>query len=417
MTSAKRPILWDIYEEHLDEAAFLWGQWERAMVAANYVLDEVIAGPEERLLAHLDGLVLGGQRVADNLLIPALADEDAGKVFGAAWTLLQAEDADHLDLVVGQLPKAEPPAFAALARALELCTRQDLVKRMGGLWDTGDSRTRGALLDILAPRDPAWAGARLERCLATLDFVMQSAALRALRVTKDRTLGGYVGEALASPDGAVRQEAIATGHVMQMSAALDLCRREASTAGESCRLPLALLALGGLPADRALVVSRMAVPDARKYALWALGFFGDVETVERLLDLLDDEGSARIAGESLSAITGIAIDGPMAKAGVTKGPGVEDVQPDDPVPDALPEDLLRTPAAAAVRKWWDNARTNFEPGARYLFGKAISPGTLGAGLRDVRMWRRGPLYVQRAALNTLGPPINLRTWARAQRLR
>jgi uncharacterized protein (TIGR02270 family) len=414
MTFTQRPILWDIYEEHLDEAAFLWGQWERAMVAANYALDDVIAGPEERLLAHLDGLVLGGRTVADKLLVPALADDDAGKIFAAAWTLLQAEDADHLDLVVGHLPKAEPPAFTALTRAFELSSRRDLITRLGRLWETGDSRMQGALLDILASRDPAWAGPRLEGCLASADVVMQRAALRALRVTVDRTLAGYVAAAFASPDGAVRQEGIATGHVMQMSAALDLCRREATTAGESCRLPLALLALGGLPADRALVISRMAVPEARKYALWALGFFGDVETVERLLDLLDDEPSARIAGESLSAITGILIDGPMAKAGVTKGPGVEDVQPDDPPPEALPEDLLRIPATVAVRKWWDKAQGRFDPGMRYLCGKPVSPGGHGASLRDVRMWRRGALALDAAAKGRTAV-ANIRTWARGQR--
>src|SRR6185369_14237639 len=55
--AAKRPR-WDILEEHLAEAAFLWEQWELALDAANYSLDEVAAGPEERLRAHLDALVL-----------------------------------------------------------------------------------------------------------------------------------------------------------------------------------------------------------------------------------------------------------------------------------------------------------------------------------------------------------------------
>ncbi len=194
-----------------------------------------------------------------------------------------------------------------------------------------------------------------------------------------------MGEALASADATVRREALATAHVMRMPAALDMCRREAATAteGENCRLPLALLALGGLPADRALVVSRLAVPEARRDALWALGFFGDVETAEALIAMLDDEAVARLAGESLSAITGVVIDGAMAKPGVTKGPGVEDVQPDDPVPEALPEDLLRIPAADAVRKWWGKTRGQFEPGVRYLCGKPLVPGALGAALRAV----------------------------------
>jgi uncharacterized protein (TIGR02270 family) len=414
MTSAQRPILWDIYEEHLDEAAFLWGQWERAMVSANYTIDEVIAGPEERLLAHLDGLVLGGLRVADKLLIPALADEDPGKVFAAAWALLQAEDADHLDLVVGKLPKTEGAAFAALARALELSTRADLAARLGGLWEPSDARARGALLDILGPRDPGWAAVRVESCLAAREAGVQCSALRALRCTLDQALGGYVGEGLGSPNAAVRHEAIATGYVMRIPAVLDVCRREALAAGEACRLPLALLALGGSPADRELVSSRLVIPEARRHALWALGFFGDVETADRLVAMLDDEASARVAGESLSAITGIVIDGPMAKPGKTKGPGVEDIQPDDPLPEVLPEDLLRVPSASAVRKWWEKARGRFQPGVRYLCGQLLSFDRLRARM-TIAMWRRQVVALE-AATKSKAPLIGARNWGRIQRV-
>ena len=73
--SRSRAVRWDICEEHLDEAAFLWDRGERALNAPNYAIGEVAVGPEERLLAHLDGLVLGGQPVADKLLLPALGDD------------------------------------------------------------------------------------------------------------------------------------------------------------------------------------------------------------------------------------------------------------------------------------------------------------------------------------------------------
>src|SRR6186713_3314527 len=96
MNPRPRPILWDIYEEHLDEAAFLLTQWEDAMKSAVYALPDVIVGPEERLAAHLDALVVGGKPVAEKLLFPALEGDDAGKIFAASWALLHAEDADHL---------------------------------------------------------------------------------------------------------------------------------------------------------------------------------------------------------------------------------------------------------------------------------------------------------------------------------
>src|SRR3569832_1116128 len=115
-----RAIPWDIYEEHLDEAAFLWGQWERAMDAAHYTIDEVIEGPERRLRAHLDGLVLGGHPVAENLLVPALADEDEGKITASAKEQQHAEDGDHLDLLLDVLSKStKKEVRTALSRAFQ----------------------------------------------------------------------------------------------------------------------------------------------------------------------------------------------------------------------------------------------------------------------------------------------------------
>ena len=86
--------LWDIVEEHLDEAEFLWEQWEHALLAPNYTLDELADGPEARLLAHLDGLVVGGPEVARRLLIPTL-DEDVEptRVRAAALALLLLQNA------------------------------------------------------------------------------------------------------------------------------------------------------------------------------------------------------------------------------------------------------------------------------------------------------------------------------------
>jgi hypothetical protein len=61
---------WEVYEDHLDEAEFLWGQWERELESPEYCLDELGHG-EERLLAREDALVLGGAAVKEGLLVPA----------------------------------------------------------------------------------------------------------------------------------------------------------------------------------------------------------------------------------------------------------------------------------------------------------------------------------------------------------
>jgi uncharacterized protein (TIGR02270 family) len=412
-------MLWDIYEEHLEEAAFLWGQWERALVAANQAIGDVIDGPEERLLAHLDGLVLGGPRVAERLLLPALADDDVGKVFAGTWALVQSEDdrrAESLRAVLDALPAGKPPARAALGRALELSWRADLAKPLALVWEKSDPQVRGALFDALAVRDAKWVGDHVAAALVDKTPTLRCAALRAVRRMPPANRAAYgdvVEDALGAEEPAVRHEAIATGYAMGVRRTRDACRREAQVAGDGCRLPLALLAARGDRSDRELLMARLAVPEARRHVLWALGFAGDIAAADALVAAMDDEKFARVAGESFSAITGASIAGRLVKPGVTKGPGVEDVEPDDPLPEALPEDLLLVPAADAVRTWWDKARRQMQGGARYLYGEAQSSGASNAAIRRASMWR-WPVLALEAAVR--GEVVETRGWARKRRL-
>ena len=112
--------LWDIVEEHLDEAEFLWEQWEASLVAPNYVMREVEEGPEARLMAHIDGLVVNGPLVAERLLLPTITDIDAEptRVRAAALALLQTPGAEGFEAVFAEL-HSSPAQRPELARALE----------------------------------------------------------------------------------------------------------------------------------------------------------------------------------------------------------------------------------------------------------------------------------------------------------
>ena len=238
-----RPIPWDIYEEHLDEAAFLWWQWERALDAANYTLDEVIDGPEERLRAHLDGLVLGGARVAERLLLPALGDDDPGKVAAATWALLAGEDADHLEAVFEALTKAEKnETRAAMGRAFELCQRADLGARLLPRFEPSAPGVQAVIVNAVSAeaerRAAAGSGALpattkeartaalpLEALLRSRHPELLVAALRALRRARDPELAALVEGPLGSPYVAVRDAAIETGLILGMPGASRACNK------------------------------------------------------------------------------------------------------------------------------------------------------------------------------------------------
>src|SRR5689334_10865209 len=71
-------LIWDIQEEHVDEAEFLLEMHASCMDSPKFTLAQVQAGPERRLLARIDALLVGGQSVIERLLLPILAapDED-----------------------------------------------------------------------------------------------------------------------------------------------------------------------------------------------------------------------------------------------------------------------------------------------------------------------------------------------------
>jgi hypothetical protein len=152
------PIRWDVVEEHLDEAGFLRQLWEEALRSPVYTLAEIAAGPEERMLAHLDGLVVAGRRAAEKLLLPALGGDDAGLVFAAAFALLVSEDGDFTDAVLEGLGKASraarrhPPG--AGRRPLT-----DLGARLAALALKADPPLQADLLEVLASRAPTPASA------------------------------------------------------------------------------------------------------------------------------------------------------------------------------------------------------------------------------------------------------------------
>jgi len=410
-------ISWDLYEEHLDEAAWLWREWEAALDSAVHAIGDVAVGPEERLLAHLDGLVLGGAPVAGKRLRPALTSDDPGAVAAAAWSLLQAEDADHHQVVLDALASAEPPARAAIARALALSPRVD-TQRLTRLWDGGGPQhDRAAVFEALARRTPAWVKPRIEPALRSGAPPLIEAALKAVCASPDRALLEPVQDTLRSDDPAVRALAVAAGVALGSKTAWNECRRAAAPGGDAARVPLGLPATSPDPNDRAFVATKARDPASARHALWALGFAGDVPAVEALVASLSAPETAplgKIAGEALSAITGVVIAGKLAEPGQPTGPQAPEVGDDDPPPVVRTDDFLPAPRADAVAAWWSRERARFHPSVRYIHGLPRSPETLHAALLDGRTWRRGLLKLELGSLAGAAPAVDLGDWAREQ---
>ncbi|WNG53923.1 TIGR02270 family protein [Archangium gephyra] len=383
-------INWEHYEEHLDEATFLWGQWEGCLVAPDHVLSEVCSD-EERLLARLDALLLGGAPVAERLLVPALEADEAERVSSAAHVLLTEEaPSGGSETVLAALEAAEPPALAAMRRALELLEPGALPSWVPALLEREAPALQTLALEVLSVHglDP---GPRLPRLLLHEDAQVMAAALRASGRFRHRLNPEVLSRALASPWPEVRDAALTAGLLQGHRVTWDACQKAVEEQTSQLRLPALVLCLGGGERDLERVRRLLAAPEHRPDALWALGFSGRVSAAEACLEWLGHKVVGPMAAEAFCATTGLLLEGRFANNDPAPDPEEDDLDADLSL---KPEDALPTPNAEAVTAWWSENHKRFDPARRYLHGRLFTSGLLLETLAEGPMRRRHALALE-----------------------
>jgi uncharacterized protein (TIGR02270 family) len=396
--------LWDIVEEHLDEAEFLWEMWEHGLVAPHYTLDAVAEGPEARLRAHLDALVVHGPRVAHRTLLPALDDDEPARVSAAATALLlgaQAEaNADEILAAVRERPEQRP----ALVRALACVDLPALRRRLRGhLADLDEAVAAAAAEVLLFHHEPL--GEAVSGLLASGDRLARALALRA--VPHELEPGRYVRAVqagLRDLDPVILDAAIDAGVRLGLAPAWERARERARDpdGGES----MLLLAVAGTAADHASLAAALVDRKRRPAALWALGFLGTPEVVDASLDWLEDASIGHLVGEVFTAVSGVD----LARAGMSLPPPDSDEEVQRSAEDELPR-----PDPMAVLHWWTTHRDRFADGQRHVAGLARSDATLIRALRDGPMRRRGGYLLDLSLARTRRPRVQLRAPTARQR--
>lgn len=387
-------ILWDLAEEHLDEAAFFLELRHDALRSPSYVLDELIDGPEQRLRAHVDGLVVGGTEVATTLLRPAIEDagDDPWRVCAAALALLELPQPAFLQPLLDALSDHEGVAAQGIAQALALAERPDLDARLQAVWGRADHGSRRALLPVLASRglDP---GRALDELLVPGDPELRAVAFTAARYSDRARYLAWIEQAVTDPDPAVARAATSTGLVLGSAVAWEAIVRRARDTANVDRDALAAVALFGDPNAVTLLRQRVAATEGRADAMWALGFTGRVDAADACLSLLEDPDLGCLAGEAFAAITGLPRDeseywddAPVLDDDDEALPELhDDLEEDLEIP---PEDELPVPKPGAIRAWWAERRPRFDPKHRYVLGRAATGAALLHALCVEPMRRR-----------------------------
>jgi uncharacterized protein (TIGR02270 family) len=398
--SASTEILWDVVEEHLSEAEFLVDQWLAAGQSARLTLADLQRTTERRLLAHIDGLALGGAAVARETLLPVMADDSeapAARVAAATLGLLSGgtSPATLAERLRGGAP---PEVVAGVAIGLHLTGRLDVDEPLRlALYASGDPGEQAAILSALIGRriDPGPLAANLA---AGGDAKLAALALTSLAAAERSQFRAAVENQVTGEVNARAGAALRTALIWNLATAWRTCPSAARAGSLDAMLALALF---GRPTELAPVLDALRAPATRAPALFALGFSGRPEAVDACLPFLDDEAAAPLAAEAVAAVTGVPLFDPPFAAPPKEGDEEDDELP--PLEVDLQTDLgtpshakLPVPQPTAYRDWWTKNHGRFAPGERYLRGRPLTAEALGAGLSAEPLRRRGPLAFELA---------------------
>ena len=427
---AEHEIAWDVEEEHLREAEFLFEVREAVLDTPHYDLAELEAGPEQRLLAHVDALVIGGPLVADRLLFATIDDEDEIEdyeaIAAASMAVLAQPHTDRHERLFAILAQGHDTQLHGVSRALQLTDSTWLESRLRRA--TADAAALSAprflttCLTALAARGADLAEG-LHPFLRSTDPAVARAAATLARFNRDRTSLELLGPLAQAADPQLRRTTIETALYRLMPGAWESAVYWAFMAGESDfrRDALVWVACLGDPRVHERLLAYADDPVHQSDALWAMGFTGRVAAVERCIPLLANENIGPLAAEVVCAITGLASDA----EGLWHPPS-SDPEPEQTLPELADDDLdadlvpkaeasLPVPAPDEIAAWWQENRSNFDPGLRYIAGRPFDRDALVDGLWNAPMRRRHVLAFE-LGVRSGGAFVDTRAMCATQKL-
>jgi uncharacterized protein (TIGR02270 family) len=382
-------LLWNDVQRHLSEAQALWGRWESGLAAPDRTMRALASDCEERLIAHLEGLRLGGLKAIVELLLPALASDDPGRL--AATAFVMSTIPPGREPLVTAFFAARGPRLAALRRGVELGRMADFVAVLEGRFTAAPLPVRAAVLDIKRfwREDP---GPHTFALLLSEDLDAQIAAARAVRHHRSElAFDRAIDVAMIATQPEVRNAALESGLYVGQAEAWSACLQTVRAGAPGHGPLLLLVALLGTVADHRLVIEALGDEETRRDALWALGFAGSRAAADACIDLLAQDLHPRLAAEALCAITGL--DLPREKLALA--PEDQENQENQENQEArTAEERLPRPDIPGVIRWWNANRDRFTPDQRYIDGRPRNADRIQEVLERGATRRRAPLALE-----------------------
>jgi uncharacterized protein (TIGR02270 family) len=388
MDTSTRAFQIDLYLEHLEEAAFLYEQRNALRKKPDFSW-RAIADFEERLEAHIDALVVGGE-LALEICRKRAQEGEPGELFAATCVLCRQASTQGLAALLKGLDAVDPAQRQAIEDALKL----ELPEPWRDYCAQGIARQQGALVRVLT----AVAGHRRidisQHLRPPFDGTAQDCMTAAWSLGRIHDPGTMpkLAELAHRPEPDVRASVLVAMLRLGSTEALKPCYLLAQREHWP-HIPMALAApRAAIDVLLAVVSAGQATPET----VLALGLLGDLRGVRPLQQALSNEPLASSAAWGLQLITGANL------FGTTFVPDevveeelfaheLEAWRKDGKAPQRLDGKPFGTKAMAlscdpeAWGEWLKANAARFDAALRYRSGQPITPRTLFENLLDERM--------------------------------
>lgn len=371
MAATNLPVLTDILEEHFEEVGFLWTQRQSAIRSPRYTLRE-LHELEERIEAHVQGLLVGGEQTAV-MLQPGLAAEEAEPAFVAAYVLSRLDQPDVRTQVWDAFLKAKGPGLTGIAQALCHLPVDPVLPKlrqiMAGTIPVS-SELKAAAAEVLGFHG------RLEVKAPEMERLLKDDN-PAVRETAWRAASNGIAPAPEAYQAGLRDENVSVRRAALLAAVwgkqawlLGHCRQAAAKPSANEIDVVWLLGVLGKPAELASIQSVAKATPLGPCRFRVLGALGHPGIVDELLSGMEnaDPLTAVGAAAAFTKITAVKVESDR-RAAVPPAGGHE---PDEFEKEFLDE--VKLPDAAAARAQWQKIKPQFSKGTRWCRGLDLSQG-------------------------------------------
>ena len=356
----------DIVIEHYEEVEFIWGQRQSALDDPAYSMRELV-DLQERIEAHVQGLLVGGERVIP-FVVEGLSADDPSLAFAAGYPLLRLNQPDPARLVLDAFDRARGGRLDGLRQALCHGPVSSTLRRVRTAARSAEPLVASAALEVLAFQSPSDCQADLlVHFLRHETPEMRRGGWRVAELLKNPVVPHLYQKALEDDDPRVRREAHWAAAWAQQTWILDRCRTLAKSPNPESLDALRILAILGGPDDLSTICDPCWSEQIGASWFKILGSFGHPEAIADLIQGMENPNPrlAVAAGAAFTKITGCDV---VSQTRVQLPPE-DGHQPDEFEKEFLDEAFLPDPSKA--RDLWKKVKGMYPEGLRFYRGKAL----------------------------------------------